>query len=152
MIITLEQLKKKNACTEALEAFETAVGQQTADIEWNEAAQGWFLASPLWRRWWGWGHYNGIFPIFSMAQIDLSGANLTGADLSQANLSGANLTGANLTGANLRWAKLRGANLSRADLRWATLSGADLSWAKLGGIISGDTLWPEGFPEGFQGI
>ncbi len=51
MIITLEQLKNKGVCDEVLQAFETAVGTKTADIEWNEAAQGWLLADPFWRKW-----------------------------------------------------------------------------------------------------
>ncbi len=90
MIITLEQLKSKDACDEALKAFKAAVGAETADIEWNEAAQGWILADPLWRVWLGWGWYNKIIPMWSMR-----GATLSGATLSWADLTGANLTGAN---------------------------------------------------------
>jgi TIR domain/Pentapeptide repeats (8 copies) len=64
-------------------------------------------------------------------QVDLSGANFSGADLSEANFSGADLREANLSGANLAGAYLRGANLRRANLSRANLSGADLLGANL---------------------
>jgi hypothetical protein len=75
---------------------------------------------------------------------DLSGANLFRADLSRTDLSGANLSGAmllfaNLRGAHLGHARFRGADLreadlSRADLSGADLRGADLFEAKLSGV------------------
>jgi uncharacterized protein YjbI with pentapeptide repeats len=65
--------------------------------------------------------------------------DLTGAELSDAKLGGVNLSGANLSAAKLDWADLKaadfsgaclhGADLSRADLTGANLSGADLSEA-----------------------
>jgi uncharacterized protein YjbI with pentapeptide repeats len=79
--------------------------------------------------------------------LDLEGANLSGADLSGADLRVANLSGADLSGANLRMAIFRGAllplanlsgailneaNLGDANLSRANLTGAELSWAKLG--------------------
>src|SRR3972149_4014173 len=61
-------------------------------------------------------------------QVDLFGADLSGADLRQANLSGADLRQANL------WkADLREANLSEANLSGASLMGAYLNRAHLGG-------------------
>ncbi|AOJ10362.1 pentapeptide repeat-containing protein [Burkholderia mayonis] len=70
--------------------------------------------------------------------IDLSGANLSGANLSDAYLSGANLSDANLSGANLSDANLSGANLSGANLSDAYLSGANLSGANLSGANLSD--------------
>ena len=61
-------------------------------------------------------------------QIDLSGADLSGADL-----RGVNLRWANLRGVDLRWANLSGADMSGADLIEANLSGADLIEANLSG-------------------
>ena len=69
--------------------------------------------------------------------INLSGANLSGADLRNTNLSGAYLYGANLSGANLSGAYLYGANLSGAYLYGANLYGANLS----GATHNGKELW-----------
>lgn len=121
MIITLQQLKEAGACPLALQAFEKAVGQQTADMEWNQAAQGLMLADPLWRRWFGEAFYLGIIPMFSMKNIHLRGINLCGADLGYVCLIGANLIGANLCKANLREVNLRKTNLIMANLHRTSL-------------------------------
>ena len=99
-------------------------------------------------------------------QVDLFGADLTGADLRQANFSGtdlrqanlwkadlseadlrdANLSGASLMGATLRRAHLGGADLYGSHLMGADLSGADLSGANLNevdlreAVLSGASL------------
>jgi hypothetical protein len=143
MIITLAKLKERDACLDAICEFEQAVGKQTANIEWNEAAQGWVLASP-WRTWLGWAWRNHILPMWSMSgadlsRADLSRADLSRADLSRADLSRADLNEANLRGADLSWANLRGADLYEANLRGAYLSLAE--WNKY-------TIWPVGFSEG----
>ena len=75
--------------------------------------------------------------------VDLSGANLSGAklrnadlsgaDLSRAYLTGVDLTGVDLSKADLSAATLSGANLSKADLIEADLSAANLSRANLSG-------------------
>jgi len=77
----------------------------------------------------------------SLADADLSNANLVEADigginLAEANLAGANIVGAvltqatftltNLTGANLGWSIMPGSNLVQAELAGAILTGADL--------------------------
>jgi uncharacterized protein YjbI with pentapeptide repeats len=62
---------------------------------------------------------------------DLTGARLQGADLRSADLQGADLIAANLSGADLRQADLRNADLKAADLRKANLRGADLRGADL---------------------
>lgn len=72
----------------------------------------------------------------NLSGADLSGANLSGADLRRANLSGAtlyraNLASANLTGVNLTGAHLFGANLTETDLNGADLTDADLNSADL---------------------
>ena len=69
----------------------------------------------------------------SKLELNLSGAELSGADFFQASLIGANLSGANLFGADLYRANLIGADLSCADLRGANLSCAELSGAALNG-------------------
>lgn len=84
MIITIQQLEERNACKEARIAFRDAVGEKTADIEWNPAAQGWLLADPIWRRWFGWAYRNGLLPLWSLSGADLSEANLRWADLRRA--------------------------------------------------------------------
>lgn len=71
-----------------------------------------------------------------LREADLSGADLREADLSRsdlscANFSGTNLSEANLTKADLSEANLFGANLSRAELSGANLTKADLSKADL---------------------
>jgi uncharacterized protein YjbI with pentapeptide repeats len=73
---------------------------------------------------------------FDVAQIDLRGANLSGADLRDANLSGANLRWTNLTRvfashAKLADAQFRGADLPRVDFTGADLRGAGFTDAKL---------------------
>ena len=74
------------------------------------------------------------------SDINLSGADLSGADLRGAKLSWADLRGAKLSWADLSGADLRGAWLSWADLSGADLSGADLSWAKLSGVAFCGTI------------
>lgn len=64
-------------------------------------------------------------------QIDLFGAELSGADLREANLSGADLRQANLWKADLSDADLREANLSGTSLMGATLHRAHLAGADL---------------------
>lgn len=63
--------------------------------------------------------------------LNLRGANLTGANLQQIDLHEANLGGARLDGASLREANLRGADLNGASLFSADLTGADLTGANL---------------------
>ncbi|GAG20765.1 unnamed protein product, partial [marine sediment metagenome] len=46
MIITLKQLKETGACQEFIDKFKEVVGSQTADFEFNQAAQGLMLADP----------------------------------------------------------------------------------------------------------
>jgi len=138
MIVTVEQLEKLRACLRAVIAFRAAVGGQTADIEWNTAAQGLMLGDPTWRKWWGWAVANRIIPVWSMHEKDLCGAdlrdaNLNGADLRGTKLNNADLRGVDLRWANLYWADLCGANLEKADLCEADLSGADLRGANLEG-------------------
>ena len=129
MIITIEQLEKRGACHAAVTAFRTAIGEQTADVEWSPVGQYLMLGDPLWRQWWGWAVWHRIIPAWSMHGADLCGANLCGANLCGADLCGADLHGANLRGADLRWANLRWANLRWANLCGANLCGADLRWA-----------------------
>ena len=57
--------------------------------------------------------------------IDLVGADFSGADLSDVDFSGANLSGVNLSytilcGANIQKAKLSGANLYQAKFSWGS--------------------------------
>ncbi|MCP4607584.1 MAG: pentapeptide repeat-containing protein [Planctomycetes bacterium] len=67
----------------------------------------------------------------SLANIDLSLANLQSIDLKKAILTNANLTEVNLTGADFRGANLIGADLSRADLTNTNLTSAYLQGANL---------------------
>jgi hypothetical protein len=74
---------------------------------------------------------------------DFREVELPGAELSGAILSGVNLSGAFLDGANLNKAKLNGADLSGAYLDRADLSGADLTEADLilAGLPEADLSW-----------
>jgi len=67
----------------------------------------------------------------NLRNVDLTGANLSGACLSKADLRNAKLTGANLSGAHLGRADLSGANLSQANLSLSHLGRADLFRATL---------------------
>lgn len=67
----------------------------------------------------------------NLTQVNLSGANLSGADFSEANLSVANLSGANLSNTNLSRANLNVARLSGANLAKANLTQANLNVANL---------------------
>jgi hypothetical protein len=58
-----------------------------------------------------------------IGDIDLSGANLSGAELPKADLKGANLHEANLSGAELPKADLKGADLREANLQEVDLTG-----------------------------
>jgi len=81
-----------------------------------------------------------LIDIVSLAEADLSGANLSGA-----NLTGADLGRANLTGADLSRALLTGANLGKANLTGAKLGGANLERANLvGARYDDESVWPEG--------
>jgi hypothetical protein len=64
-------------------------------------------------------------------QVDLFGAELSGADLREADLSGADLREANLNETDLREALLMGANLKRTNLSGADLREADLRGTSL---------------------
>jgi uncharacterized protein YjbI with pentapeptide repeats len=67
----------------------------------------------------------------NLSGADLSGASLDGAYLTNAKLDGAYLSGANLTNARLDIANLSGADLYYAKLTNASLIGANLTNARL---------------------
>lgn len=71
----------------------------------------------------------------SLANVDLSNANLIGINLERADLKNANLENARLGDANLAGAYLMGANLKGANLYKANLSGANLTEANLSNAI-----------------
>jgi uncharacterized protein YjbI with pentapeptide repeats len=75
----------------------------------------------------------------SLAQRDLTCADLHGLDLSEMDLKGAFLEGADLRGVVLYRAQLSNAVLARADLTGADLTGADLSGATLAAATLRDT-------------
>jgi uncharacterized protein YjbI with pentapeptide repeats len=70
-----------------------------------------------------------------LIDVDLRGANFTGADLTCAVLRGARLAGAGFTRANLHNVDLRGADLAGADLTCANLKGTDLRGTDLAGAV-----------------
>jgi hypothetical protein len=124
--ITLEQLKKLDACEKARRIFPRELlrdGKIT--LVWTrECSIALAIADGKgpWVGALGWAEQNNVVPEV------LKGANLSGADLSGAHLGYANLSGADLRGANLRGASLRG-----VDLRYANLCGANLGNTNLGG-------------------
>ncbi len=83
----------------------------------------------------------------NLTGADLSGANLQQTDFSKARLVGsifseANLEGANLTGVDLTGVKLQKANLTRANLKDTT--GIDLESLKKANAILCKTTLPDG--------
>ena len=144
MQITTQQLIDLKACPEGIQAFKEVYGDSWIG-DWTLDRQLEVIKHDKLRRYFGWAVQNKLMPMWSMHNVDLSGANLSGACLSGACLRGAclscaNLSGANLSGACLRYADLSGANLryaylSDANLRGADLSGANLSDAILDGVI-----------------
>ena len=124
LTITKKQLEDISVCSEGVDAFVRYAHGDRLCVEWTLEEQIAMICSPL-RKYFTWGHDNGVFPLWS-----LSGANLSGYDLWEANLSGADLSGADLSRADLSWA-----SLSKADLSGANLSGANLSWANLSGAL-----------------
>lgn len=140
--IRLEDLRRKKACKEGLKFykdFAIAVGKskgglpRSLTIPWDAYAMVLALSNHEAKPWVRWAICEGLLPMRSLAEQNLSGANLNYADLSDANLRGANLSDANLRGANLSRANLYGANLRVADLSSANLSGANLRGANLRG-------------------
>ncbi|MDR2565176.1 MAG: pentapeptide repeat-containing protein [Bifidobacteriaceae bacterium] len=72
-------------------------------------------------------------PPGDLSHVSLSRADLPEFTIANLNLFGADLREANLRGADLSRSSLRNANLMRADLSHACLGGADLSRADAGG-------------------
>ena len=93
MQITVEKLKALNACEEGIREFERIFPNGIDVPEWTEWCQGVILSTPL-RKYFAWAVSLRLFPIWSMRDINLSGADLSGANLSRANLSGADTTDA----------------------------------------------------------
>ncbi len=119
----------------------------------KQGAERWKILRSDWRTWGDWT---------LRRQIELRGADLSGANLSEIDLGGvfmpddedqdndfgkllpitelscANLSIANLVRINLSYANLRGADLSRANLQGANLTKAILSKADLTGAFLSD--------------
>ncbi len=92
------------------------------------------------------------FAGISLANANLSHADLKGADLSYSELNTVDLSQANLRGADLSYAKLSKVDLRGADLRGAMLIGTDLRDVSLqntnlqaADYIPGTTLFPQEF-------
>jgi uncharacterized protein YjbI with pentapeptide repeats len=95
--------------------------------------------------------------VLDLREVDVRGANLSGAmlegvnlqsarldqaDATRAHLRGCNLREASLAGATLTQADLQGVSLGRADLQGARLNGANLKGADLSGAnLQGADLW-----------
>ena len=127
ILITLEDLRSRQACRPGIVWFEAAFGPELRG-EWSRDEQIMALALGA-GPWLGWAAAVGLLPLWGMSGADLRGANLRGADLRGANLRGANLRGADLYRADLSRANLHGADLSRANLHGANLYGADTTEA-----------------------
>ena len=137
--ITRDDLITKGACDSGIAYFDRVYPTgATPVIEWTKAEQIRALRDSA--VFVTWVMRVGLLPMLSMAQRDLSGADLSraelyGADLRGANLSRADLRGADLSRAHLYGADLRDANLRGADLRDANLRGTDLSGTDLSGAV-----------------
>ena len=130
--IRYQDLVSKGACKDGLKWFrglKRTMGvpkDKSLVIEWDALSMVWALSNPECRAWVRWTIDKSLIPYWSLREVDLSSANLSGARIKQADIRGASLYGANLRGANLIGADLSGANLIGADL-----SGANLRDAKL---------------------
>jgi uncharacterized protein YjbI with pentapeptide repeats len=130
--ITLEQLKKLDACEKARRIFPRELlrdGKIT--LVWTrECSIALAIADGKgpWVGALGWAEQNNVVPEV-LKGANLRGASLRGVDLRYANLCGANLGNTNLGGANLRCADLSCANLCGAYLYCANLGGANLGGA-----------------------
>jgi hypothetical protein len=127
ILITLEDLRSRQACRPGIVWFEAAFGPELRG-EWSRDEQIMALALGA-GPWLGWAAAVGLLPLWGMSGADLRGANLTGANLRYANLYRANLRDANLRDANLYGADLNGANLRDANLHGANLYRADTTGA-----------------------
>jgi uncharacterized protein YjbI with pentapeptide repeats len=127
ILITLEDLRSRQACRPGIVWFEAAFGPELRG-EWSRDEQIMALALGA-GPWLGWAAAVGLLPLWGMSGADLRGANLRGADLRGANLRGADLYRADLSRADLSRANLYGADLSRANLHGANLYGADTTEA-----------------------
>jgi uncharacterized protein YjbI with pentapeptide repeats len=95
-----------------------------------------------------WNRYRKAHPdeAVEFNKRDFRELDLSGADLSGASFKAANFSGANLGKVSFRDAKLNGANFAGADLRETDLSNADISGASLvradisGAILEGANL------------
>ncbi|MBW4429872.1 MAG: pentapeptide repeat-containing protein [Nostoc desertorum CM1-VF14] len=84
----------------------------------------------------------------NIEDVDLRGANLSGADLRWVNLKNADIRGANLVDVNLCKANLDNTNLSNCDLKDANLSGAYIRQANFENIdLKGANLSEADFTE-----
>ena len=54
---------------------------EDSPVDFGEWTQGLLLSHPRMRKYWGWAVRVGIIPAYSMAGLDLRGANLRVADL-----------------------------------------------------------------------
>lgn len=114
--ITITQLQKACACSEAIKKFKQLYGDQHT-FECSFAAQLQFLRESPLKQYWGWAVKHQLIPAWSMQSANLQNADLQGADLQNANLRNADLWNANLQDINLRNANLWNANLRDAKKR-----------------------------------
>lgn len=97
-----------------------------------------------------WGMYAGCqYNYADLSNMDVGGANFTGAQFEWTQLVGTNFDRATLTYAQLLAANMTGANLSGADLTSALIVGANLTGANLdGAILTGAQFCNTTMPDG----
>lgn len=149
MIFSLDQIKKFYPCKEGLELFKHYLNgaEQTADIEWNEAAQGMLLASDL-RHYFGWLVRQKILPIYRLDRRSFCGVNLYGVDFARLDLTHCDFSESVLGGADLQSVRANHATfvnvsapaieLSGASLRHATFKSAHLEG---GEFVTSSLIW-----------
>jgi hypothetical protein len=79
-----------------------------------------------------------------LANMDLSGADLSRANLQLVQAAGIRFVNANLQGTDFHSADLSGADFSNANLRGAVLVGARIDGAKWAGTDLSGAQWPAG--------
>ena len=120
--ITIEMLKKKEACLEGIKEFEKIFGLETK-LEWTKEKQIELFKTPL-CKYIMWAVNKGIIPLWSMAGANMAGANMAGADMTDADMARANMAGADMANANMARANMAGANMARANMAGADMTGA----------------------------
>lgn len=118
------------ACDPGQRAFANSFPRKAIVVDnWTDFHQGYLLADPVWRTFWGFSARKGLIPRLPITNLDLSGADLSNADVCYADFTGSNLRNSNFTNVNayraiFRNCNLTGAKFAGANIQYAIFTGA----------------------------